>query len=250
LVSWHCERSATICRERCGGQGYLSCNRFGAAIAFAHASMTAEGDNRVLMQKVTKELLTFLRNGKYSFPSTSAPASLSFETATLNDLFHLFVKREKALLNSLANKLQSKMGAGSTLFDVWMKEESDLVQAVANAYGHRICLEQCIKVLALKELHERSIQQILTSIFTLYALRCIERDILDFISTGILTSNQVGQLGGVICKLCEQLAPKSLKLVDAFGIPAEVIATPIASDWIEFNKTDNKGEPQNNPRFF
>jgi acyl-CoA oxidase len=34
------------CRERCGGQGYLSVNRFGELIGFAHAGMTAEGDNR------------------------------------------------------------------------------------------------------------------------------------------------------------------------------------------------------------
>jgi hypothetical protein len=49
-------RSAwVVCR--CGGQGYLSCNRFGGIIGFAHATVTAEGDNRVLMQKVAKELI-------------------------------------------------------------------------------------------------------------------------------------------------------------------------------------------------
>ncbi|GIL89582.1 hypothetical protein Vretifemale_17414 [Volvox reticuliferus] len=57
LCSWNIEECATVCRERCGGQGYLSCNRFGSIIGFAHAGMTAEGDNRVLMQKVAKELL-------------------------------------------------------------------------------------------------------------------------------------------------------------------------------------------------
>lgn len=38
--------TATTCRERCGGQGYLSVNRFGSLLGFAHAGMTAEGDNR------------------------------------------------------------------------------------------------------------------------------------------------------------------------------------------------------------
>jgi acyl-CoA oxidase len=52
LCAWNLEETATTCRERCGGQGYLSCNRFGQLIGFAHAGMTAEGDNRVLMQKV------------------------------------------------------------------------------------------------------------------------------------------------------------------------------------------------------
>jgi hypothetical protein len=46
LCAWNAEDCATTCRERCGGQGYLSVNRFGALIGFAHAGMTAEGDNR------------------------------------------------------------------------------------------------------------------------------------------------------------------------------------------------------------
>mgnify|MGYP002787528552 CR=1 FL=1 len=45
LITWHAEHSATVCRERCGGQGYLACNGFGSAIGFSHAGITAEGDN-------------------------------------------------------------------------------------------------------------------------------------------------------------------------------------------------------------
>ncbi len=37
LCGWNNEECATTCRERCGGQGYLSCNRFGSILGFAHA---------------------------------------------------------------------------------------------------------------------------------------------------------------------------------------------------------------------
>ena len=37
------QETATTCRERCGGGGYLAVNRFGSLIGFAHAGMTAEG---------------------------------------------------------------------------------------------------------------------------------------------------------------------------------------------------------------
>ena len=53
ICSWHLEHLVAVCRERCGGQGYLSCNRYGTFIGLAHAAMTAEGDNSVLIQKVT-----------------------------------------------------------------------------------------------------------------------------------------------------------------------------------------------------
>jgi alkylation response protein AidB-like acyl-CoA dehydrogenase len=67
LCAWNAERCATTSRERCGGQGFLSCNRFGSLIGFAHAGITAEGDNRVLMQKVAKELM-----GMVSWPAFAA----------------------------------------------------------------------------------------------------------------------------------------------------------------------------------
>ena len=53
MAAWHVERAASVSRERCGGQGYLAANRFGPFVGLAHAAMTAEGDNSVLMQKVS-----------------------------------------------------------------------------------------------------------------------------------------------------------------------------------------------------
>ena len=63
FISWNTNETSNIARERCGGQGYQSVNVVADCIGFAHAGMTAEGDNRVLYQKVTKELLDRLRKG-------------------------------------------------------------------------------------------------------------------------------------------------------------------------------------------
>ena len=54
-------------RERCGGQGFLAANMFGDAIVGAHAAMTAEGDNRVLMIKVVKDMLTIYKKNPEAF---------------------------------------------------------------------------------------------------------------------------------------------------------------------------------------
>ena len=65
MNGWNLERTASICRERCGGQGYLSNNKFGDYICVAHAGLTAEGDNRVLMVKICKDMLTnHIKKGK------------------------------------------------------------------------------------------------------------------------------------------------------------------------------------------
>lgn len=49
FITWNSKDVAATCVERCGGQGYLSCNRMCQSIAFAHSGITAEGDNCVLM---------------------------------------------------------------------------------------------------------------------------------------------------------------------------------------------------------
>ena len=68
MNGWNLERVASVCRERCGGQGYLSVNKFGDYIAIAHAAITAEGDNRVLMVKVCKDMKTNIKKHGQKLP--------------------------------------------------------------------------------------------------------------------------------------------------------------------------------------
>ncbi|KAF9996304.1 hypothetical protein BGZ79_009969 [Entomortierella chlamydospora] len=107
LITWNAERVATTCRERCGGQGYLSVNRFGDMIGFAHAGMTAEGDNSVLMQKVTKERLALLQQlhkiggvgGDIDFDDLERKkrGTQLLDVASLEDLLTFFQLRETGL---------------------------------------------------------------------------------------------------------------------------------------------------------
>ncbi|MCL4150190.1 UNVERIFIED_CONTAM: hypothetical protein GTU68_022562 [Idotea baltica] len=87
LASWNLENVVSICRERCGGQGFLSCNRFGTFLGLAHASVTAEGDNSVLMQKVTKERLS-------TFKPLKEDRSLEEDVSSLTFLKDLLNRRE------------------------------------------------------------------------------------------------------------------------------------------------------------
>ena len=69
FASWNFGNVSTICRERCGGGGYLAYNRVSLGIEEAHTAMTAEGDNRVLMQKVVKDILADTATGKHRLPA-------------------------------------------------------------------------------------------------------------------------------------------------------------------------------------
>ena len=131
MITWSTNEIANTVRERCGGQGYLSINRFGELWAGAHAGMTAEGDNSVLMQKVAKELLMMEKNkaevAKYMI-ETSLPLSMQRMMArtSFGDLsdpqfqLRLFNLREKRAKMMLMSRLQlDRIQSHLPLYDSW-----------------------------------------------------------------------------------------------------------------------------------
>ena len=100
LAGWNIGEVVSIARERCGGQGFLSCNRFGTFLGNAHAAMTAEGDNSVLMQKVAKERLAVFK------PQTLGQ-SKDVDLKNVESLHFLLQKREDLLFMQLGKKLQA-----------------------------------------------------------------------------------------------------------------------------------------------
>lgn len=248
VTTWNAENTATTCRERCGGQGYLSANRFGQQIGFAHAGMTAEGDNSVLMQKVTKELGTMLQDGRYSLPASFGVPFAGPGAAEASNpawLHYLLEQREGWNISTLFKRLGKKMKGGKSLFEVWMLEESDLVQAAALAYTERMVLDQ-ISATVERQGEGDGMKDTLGKVRSLYALDVLERDMAFFLQQRILDPDQSLQITEVARALCSSgpdgLADDALTLVDSFGIPPHLVQAPIADDWAEYNQIDNQGE--------
>ena len=248
-ISWHAERTSSTCRERCGGQGFLAANRLGEGIIGAHAGITAEGDNRVLMQKIAKELLTkadrkqITKEGFASFlPSIARRALDGTITGDLSDhqfLLRLFKVRESHRLAELAIKLNNNRKKGKGIFETWMYEESDLIQGLAQAYSERVIFETCLNILKTSE---ASLKPILSLIFSLSAIDWIEKDLGWFVSEGVISPRMARKVPELGRELCEELAPYAIPLIDAFGIPEHMRYAPIAGDWEAYNESDNLGE--------
>lgn len=233
LVTWHCNQSANICRERCGGQGYLSANRIAEGIPAAHAGMTAEGDNRVLAQKSCKELLDRLRKGKYKFPITKGPIDLN----NVFTLYHAFVQREKKLFTKLAQTLQIKVAKGDSIFNIWSLQHQDLVQEAAESFGERIVLQQCLKAIV----ENQELKEVLILTAHLYSIDRIRRDIGYFLSNKILSIEQGKEIRQVFNLLCSRLAPKSIGICDAWNFPMNQLGV-VSQNWHNYNLYDNQGE--------
>jgi len=230
LAAWNLENLVSVSRERCGGQGYLSCNRFGVFLGMAHAGMTAEGDNSVLMQKVAKERLTVFKPQPTNPDLAADPASITY----LHDIFN---RRENLLFMTLGKKMMMAGKAG--LFDTWMLQESDLVQGAARAYGERLISEQFGEVL---KTCDASLKPMLTKLHHLYLLDCVEQNLASFITTGLITPDIATKVIEESRTVCRDIAPNALALCEAFAITDPMLSAPIALDWVDYNVGDNQGE--------
>ncbi|RKP36805.1 hypothetical protein BJ085DRAFT_37255 [Dimargaris cristalligena] len=243
LITWHVERVGTICRERCGGQGYLRCSRLSSVIGFGHAGITAEGDNSVLMQKVAKELLNDVQRGNYKLtpPANRSTPPSGWSLDSLDSMVDYNRLRLIDLVQELGNNLRTKMAAGQTLFDVWMYEESDTIQALSKTFGELISLEQMVKAVRSPSLSEPT-RKVLQDICYLYALTLIETDLAWYTYQSYITPANARTVSPRVRQGVAQLAPQALHIVEAFDIPDELLAAPIALDWERFNEYDNQGE--------
>ncbi len=242
LVTWHAENVVSICRERCGGQGFLAANVFAELLGGAHAGMTAEGDNAVLMQKVAKELISdltaleMLKSKGIEFVSLKISKNLDFKAC-----LGLLERREQLLKTNLALRMQkANWGGKEAVFKTWMVDESTTVQALGKAYGERYAIAAFRDIIDSPDFEDPVVEKLAL----LFAYQCIQDDIGFFLCEGFISRSQAKGLQKQMTKISADLCPFISYLIDAFAIPEHLVHAPIARDYISFNhlENDNRGE--------
>ena len=127
MITWNLEKTASVCRERTGGAGFLACNKFAEYISIAHAAATAEGDNRVLMAKIVKDYIFNINSKARKVPTVSNPDFNKADSLDSLEILHdIFKAREAALFRSLTRTLSKETKEkGRTFYDVWFHDASD-----------------------------------------------------------------------------------------------------------------------------
>ncbi|KAJ1915464.1 hypothetical protein H4219_004315 [Mycoemilia scoparia] len=244
LITWNTEKTGTVCRERCGGQGYLKASRLAASIGFAHAGITAEGDNSVLMQKVAKELLSDLKSGIFKMPlysdNSSKPNPAKWSIKDSQSLLDFSLLLFQTRIARLGNQLATKTKQGKTIYQVWMFEESDLIQATSRSFGEYVCMKQFYDLVS--SLPNGEFKDIMELIYQVFGLSILE-DNLSYLLTNNYVSPKLGQeIGDYSREQVSKLAPHALKIVEGLGIPEPMLTAPISGDWEGYNEYDNRGE--------
>ena len=261
LLAWHAENVATTCRERCGGQGFLSANRFGEAIVGAHAGITAEGDNKVISQKVAQQLLKHVDKAKVAeygmmhtfrfglvrkviqwFRRPSGGSDVTSATWQEGVMKARADHHISSLAFGLHQRVSDKKGDRGALFDAWMMEMSDEVQATAASWGEALTMKSFNDAIDGLGPENAGLKPTLEKLRAVYAIDSIQQDAGTLLANGIITSTQVEAMEKTSRALCRELVPVVGDLAAGFGIPDWMHHAPIANNWEEYNRTQNDGE--------
>lgn len=77
------------------------------------------------------------------------------------------------------------------------------------------------------------LQDVLSLLRSLYALICVDEDAA-FLRYGYLSTENASAVRKEVPKLCGELRPHALALVNSFGIP-DAFLSPMAYNWVESN---------------
>jgi acyl-CoA oxidase len=236
-----------MCREACGGAGYLQENRLPHLKADTDVFSTFEGDNTVLLQLVAKGLLTGYRDafgsldgwGKVGFIADMVRETVLERTAARGLIQRLvdavpgrdddvplldrgwqlkmFEFREKHTLEGAIKRLRRNAAtAGMAPFDMF-NDVQDHVLATAQAHIDRIVLEAFVA--GVDRATDPDVHTLLDAVCDLYALTTIEANKGWFMEHGQLTPTRGKAVTATVNALLRQLRPHMVTLVDAFAIP-------------------------------
>lgn len=243
-LTWHNMRTLQECLEACGGQGLKTENRVGHLKGEYDVQSTAEGDNNVLMQQVSKALLgEYMATQKHKRPfkglwlehmnrscpdipsqlTNSILRSCQFQT----DIFCL---RERDLLNHFVAEVSAHLKQGrSKEYAVVLSYQ--LAEDLGRAFADKAILLTFIETEA--NVPAGPVKDVLAVLRSLYALIVLEED-ASFLRYGYLSTENAAAIRQEVMRLCSEVRPRALPLVSSFGIP-DAFLSPIAFDWIDAN---------------
>jgi acyl-CoA oxidase len=254
--TWHATDTVQTCREACGGAGYLSENRFAELKADTDVFSTFEGDNTVLLQLVAKGLLTDYKDqfgeldpwGMARFVTDQVIETVVERTSArqlmerlvdavptrdddaglLNRTYQLelFRWREEHVLSGVARRLKRGFDRGDDPFEIFTSCQDHVIRA-AEVHVERLLLEAFDDL--VQRCEDDHLRDVLDRLCSLHALAEVERDRGWFQEHGRLSGERSKSVITAVNGLCNELRPHAGLLVDAFGIPDEILAAPLAT---------------------
>jgi acyl-CoA oxidase len=241
--TWTAIHTIQVCRESCGGEGYMFANRFAALKADADIFTTFEGDNTVLMQLVAKNLLGELKDQlKEMNPGRIARffldqrlrvlkkrfVGLTADSASLlnpeQQLAHFRFRESTLLLRAGGEFRRLTRQKGMDAYSAFTRLQPELLE-LADAYAERQVLESFLEAVA--RVPDQTLQRPLRKLADLFALYHLERHKGWFLENGFMPGKTAQAITSHVTRLCQEVRQDAVALVDGFGIPDQCLGAPI-----------------------
>lgn len=236
-----------LCREACGGAGFMSENGITLTRQDVDIFATFEGDNTVLQLLVAKALLldykatwgdldlrgtaqkTAAMVGGAILERTTARAMIDRLVTTAKRKpesqqlrargwhVQMLEFREHHTVEGLAQRMRAagKVGKEEQFEAINACQEHML--AAARAHIDRVVLEAFIE--GIGECHDDYIRALLIQVCDLYALRTIEENRAWFMEHNAFDGRRSKAVATTVDQLCHELSGKSFELVEGLGVP-------------------------------
>ncbi|MGW1197477.1 acyl-CoA dehydrogenase family protein [Streptomyces sp. NPDC002536] len=207
-------QTVQVCRARCGAQGLFTVNRIAEFLTACQGFVTSEGDNQVLSIAAGRRLCADPRHGPgEGCPGPGGPDGPSFWSA-------LMAERERRLVRSVPHH-DTAYG-----FDAWNAQVLPAA-ALADARAQRLALDALVE--GVERCTDPTDAEALTLLAELCALDHGDRHSGWYLREGLLTPAQAARTEERAVEVCDRLVPHVPALLDAFGIPDDLLAAPIAA---------------------
>ncbi len=247
-----------VCREACGGAGYMSENALTLIRRDADVFATFEGDNTVLLQLVAKALLVDykktwgdmdlrgtaqatakLLGGRFMERTAAgstisrliAGAKLKPESERLHARgwqVEMFEFREQHLVETLARRMRAASKAPEDrVFDAVNECQEHMLEA-GRAHTERTVLEAFVE--GIGECRDEYIRAKLIKICDLYALATIEENRAWYMEHNRIDGARSKAISAAVDALCLQLRDQALELVEGMGVPQEWLGAKMLED--------------------
>ncbi|XP_059045265.1 peroxisomal acyl-coenzyme A oxidase 3 [Achroia grisella] len=234
-LGWTARDGIQNCREACGGHGYLKASGLGDIRNDNDANCTYEGENSLLLQQASNWLLNVWRRRDEITADDSPMGTLGFlenvdrllqekcqwntidEMIEPSNIIHMYKWLTAYTLKMTYEKVSKLKEEGRDNFQA--KNDSQAYNAVTLSvvYGENHVLNHFYNTVKIFE--DVSCRRVLLRLVSLYGAFILEKHLATLYIGGYLSGPQGLLLRDGILRLCSQVAPDAVALVDTLAPP-------------------------------
>lgn len=247
-----------VCREACGGYGYMAENGLTTLTADADIFATFEGDNTVLLMLTGRGLLADFQSswseldmldtarksaalvGNRIVERTTARPTIERLVSIANrksgsDILHargwhvqMLEYREKRMVESLGLRMREVLKVDKAeQFEAFNSCQNHMI-AASLAHMDRIILEAFVE--GISETPEGEVRDTLIKLCDLYALSTIEEHRAWFLEHGTIDGGRSREITRAVEKLSAEIAENIEPIVEGLGVPEAWLNSKIAAE--------------------